>query len=182
MWNNSVQNGGIFIKFDICEFFENLSIRVKVIMKGIYMKTCVNLYISQDSTSNEIRFKVKLQRKWKHMFYFQYFLFQNCFDYEIMWRTHTMPCCICTATIVTRTSNNYMLYRHCLSFSFHLSKFSHFFYTGLFISPSGNSEIDCATTKTDTAERSISIGRESLQDFFFCTRGLGVCPGSTARG
>jgi len=38
--------------------------------------------------------------------------------------------------------------------------------TGLFISPSGNSEIDCATTKTDTAERSISIGRESLPVFF----------------
>ena len=36
------------------------------------------------------------------------------------------------------------------------------FYTGLFISPSGISELDCATTKTDTAERSISIGRESL--------------------
>ena len=53
--------------------------------------------------------------------------------------------------------------------------------TGLFISPSGISELDCATTKTDTAERSISIGRESLQDFF-CTRGLGVLPGSTARG
>ena len=40
-------------------------------------------------------------------------------------------------------------------------------YTGLFISPSGISELDCATTKTDTAERSISIGRESLQGFFF---------------
>ena len=53
--------------------------------------------------------------------------------------------------------------------------------TGLFISPSGISELDGATTKTDTAERSISIGRESLQ-FFFCTRGLGVLPGSTARG
>ena len=38
--------------------------------------------------------------------------------------------------------------------------------TGLFISPSGISEFDCATTKTDTAERSISIGRESLQVFF----------------
>ena len=36
--------------------------------------------------------------------------------------------------------------------------------TGLFISPSGISELDCATTKTDTAER--SIGRESLQVFF----------------
>ena len=35
--------------------------------------------------------------------------------------------------------------------------------TGLFISPSGISELDCATTKTDTAERSISIGRESLR-------------------
>ena len=40
-------------------------------------------------------------------------------------------------------------------------------YTELFISPSGISELDCTTTKTDTAERSISIGRESLQVFFF---------------
>ena len=39
-------------------------------------------------------------------------------------------------------------------------------YTGLFISLSGISELDCATTKTDTAEMSISIGRESLQVFF----------------
>ena len=38
-------------------------------------------------------------------------------------------------------------------------------YTGLFISPSGISKIDCATTKTGTAERSISIDRESLQVF-----------------
>jgi len=37
--------------------------------------------------------------------------------------------------------------------------------TGLFISPSGTSELDCATTKKDTAERSISIGRESLSFF-----------------
>ena len=42
----------------------------------------------------------------------------------------------------------------------------HELYTGLFISPSGISELDCATTKTDTAERSIYIGRESLQVFF----------------
>ena len=53
----------------------------------------------------------------------------------------------------------------------------HMKYTGLFISPSGISELDCATTKTDTAERSISIGRESL-----CPGGLGVIPGSTATG
>ena len=53
--------------------------------------------------------------------------------------------------------------------------------TGSFISPSGISELDYATIKTDTAERSISIGRESLL-VFFCTRGLGVLPGSTARG
>ena len=39
--------------------------------------------------------------------------------------------------------------------------------TRLFISPSGISELDCATTKTDTAERSISIGRESLQVFLY---------------
>ena len=41
-----------------------------------------------------------------------------------------------------------------------------FTYTGLFISPSRISELDCATTKTDTAESSISIGRECLQVFF----------------
>jgi len=35
------------------------------------------------------------------------------------------------------------------------------------MSPSGISELDCATAKTDTAEWSISIGRESLQVFFF---------------
>ena len=39
-------------------------------------------------------------------------------------------------------------------------------YTGLFISPSRISELDCATAKTDTAEGSISIGRESLKVFF----------------
>ena len=38
--------------------------------------------------------------------------------------------------------------------------------TGLFKSPSGTSELDCATTTKDTAERSISIGRESLKVFF----------------
>ena len=37
---------------------------------------------------------------------------------------------------------------------------------GLFISPSAVSEIDCATTKTDRAERSISIARETLQVLF----------------
>ena len=40
-------------------------------------------------------------------------------------------------------------------------------YTGLFISSSGISELDCATTKTDTAERSISISREFLQVFLY---------------
>jgi len=50
--------------------------------------------------------------------------------------------------------------------------------TGLFISPSGISEIDCATTKTDTAERSISIGRESRQVFFV----LGALAFDTFRG
>jgi len=56
-----------------------------------------------------------------------------------------------------------------------------YIYTGLFISPSGTSELDCATTKKERAERSISIGRESLK-VFFCTRGLGVLAGSIARG
>ena len=53
----------------------------------------------------------------------------------------------------------------------HIRRWSHnitiYYNTGLFISPSGISELDRATTKTDTAERSISIGRESLQVFFF---------------
>ena len=57
---------------------------------------------------------------------------------------------------------------------------SEYYNTGLFISPSGTSELDCATTKTDTAERSISIGRESLE--VFCTRDLSVLADSTAKG
>ena len=39
-------------------------------------------------------------------------------------------------------------------------------YTGLFISPSGTSELDCATTRKDATKRSISIGREPLKVFF----------------
>ena len=50
--------------------------------------------------------------------------------------------------------------------SVHLVKILRQHNTGLFISPYGISELDCTTTKTDTAERSISIGRESLQVFF----------------
>jgi len=53
--------------------------------------------------------------------------------------------------------------------------------TGLFISPSGTSELDCATTKKDRTERNISLDSESLK-VFFCTRGLGVLAGSAARG
>ena len=51
-------------------------------------------------------------------------------------------------------------------FSYNLFHLNYPLHTELFISPSGISELDCATTKTDTAERSISIGRESLQVFF----------------
>ena len=40
-----------------------------------------------------------------------------------------------------------------------------YIYRVIHISPSGTSELDCATTKKDTAERSISIGRESLKVF-----------------
>jgi hypothetical protein len=46
--------------------------------------------------------------------------------------------------------------------------------TGQFISPSG-------TTKTDTAERSMSVGRESVQ-VCFCNGRRGVLAGFTARG
>jgi hypothetical protein len=54
-------------------------------------------------------------------------------------------------------------------------------YTGLFISPSGISELGCATTKTDTALRKISTGRESLQ-VFLCTMRHGILTGFTVRG
>ena len=54
----------------------------------------------------------------------------------------------------------------CLSFTCKKSVCKMLTNTGLFTSPSGISELDCATTKTHTAERSISIGRESLQVFF----------------
>jgi hypothetical protein len=43
----------------------------------------------------------------------------------------------------------------------------HVKYTGLLITPSGTFELSCTTTKTDTAERNISIVAESLQVFFF---------------
>jgi len=47
--------------------------------------------------------------------------------------------------------------------------------TGLFISPSGISKIDCATTKTDTAERSISMDREPLPSFCPTLQLLEMC-------
>ena len=53
------------------------------------------------------------------------------------------------------------------------------------ISPSGTSELACATTKTDTAEKSISISRESLQACVcvcVCTRRRGQLADFTARG
>jgi hypothetical protein len=46
---------------------------------------------------------------------------------------------------------------------------------------SRTSELGCPTTKTDTAESSISIGRESLQAFL-CTRRHGVLAGFITRG
>ena len=58
---------------------------------------------------------------------------------------------------------------------FYISSFFNFEVQGYLLSPSGISELDCATTKTDTAERSISIGRESLQFFFFLVVCLFVC-------
>ena len=61
------------------------------------------------------------------------------------------------------------IYVHSLSLSLSLYIYVHslYIYTGLFISPSGISELDRATAKTDTAERSIWIGREALPSFFF---------------
>ena len=73
----------------------------------------------------------------------------------------------------------YLYFKYLQTLTLHSG--SHCRNTGLFISPSGTSELDCATTKTDTAERSISIG-SNLSKLFFCTTGLGVLAGSTARG
>ena len=83
-------------------------------------------------------------------------------------------------TVFTRAHNSSTTRDEGITFTSYRNNFKAQ-YTGLFISPSGISELDCATTKTDTVERNISIGRESLQ-VFFCTRGLSVLPGSTARG
>jgi hypothetical protein len=55
------------------------------------------------------------------------------------------------------------------------------YYTGLFVSPSEISELGCATTKIDTAERNILIGTESVQVFRGNGR-RGVLAGFTARG
>jgi hypothetical protein len=54
-------------------------------------------------------------------------------------------------------------------------------YTGWFISPSGTSELGCATTKADTAERRISEVENLSTFFFLCTRRRGVLAGFTAR-
>ena len=76
---------------------------------------------------------------------------------------------------------NHKVARHIISQNFPIYLFFLRLNTGLFVIPSGTSELDCATTKKDRAERNISIGRESLK-VFFCTRDLGVLAGSTARG
>ena len=63
--------------------------------------------------------------------------------------------------------SSHKLYKGTRHFCSMCAAFIEYNNTGLFISPCGISELDCATTKTDTAERSISIVRESLQVFFF---------------
>ena len=76
--------------------------------------------------------------------------------------------CMCVLTYSVRNQINFLFTMWKLYWT-RKDNPSHnqFQYIGLFVSPSGISELDCATTKTDTAERSISIGRESLQVFFF---------------
>ena len=69
--------------------------------------------------------------------------------------------------VVTHVKFGYSFRNRYYNFApFNIQETNSFSFTGLFISPSGIFELDCATTKTDTAERSISIGRESLQVFF----------------
>ena len=76
---------------------------------------------------------------------------------EFSWALHVMLCSIfnLNGTIKEQNNDSNDVLLMCRLPVTHV-------YTGLFISPSGISELDCATTKTDTAERSISIGRESL--------------------
>ena len=62
-------------------------------------------------------------------------------------------------------SQSYFLVPQKPKISYNTLHFSVTNYIGLFISPSGISKIHCATTKTDTAERNISMDRESLQVF-----------------
>ena len=67
---------------------------------------------------------------------------------------------------VLRYSGDYR--RYCRQLRMSLAKLLHgTIHTGLFVSPSGTSELDCETTKTDTAERSISIDTESLKVFLY---------------
>ena len=72
---------------------------------------------------------------------------------------------ITTTVRCHKMSSNYRLLRSC-DWVLQISSYVTEKYTGLFISPSGISELNCATTKTDTAEMSISISREFLQVFF----------------
>jgi len=62
-------------------------------------------------------------------------------------------------------SQSYFLVPQKPKISYNTLHFSVTNYIGLFISPSGISKIHCATTKTDMAERNISMDRESLQVF-----------------
>ena len=108
--------------------------------------------------------------------------------YRFIHLLQTLMCCFKCIHVKDTKIGKWQLYVNCISYRkiFLAKGLAHngiynLYTTGLFISPSGISELDCATTKTDTAERSISIGRESLQALF-CTRGLGLLQGSTARG
>jgi hypothetical protein len=63
-----------------------------------------------------------------------------------------------------------------------LTKYIIPYYIGLFVSPSGISELDCATTKTDRHGIKEHINRQKISPSFFFARRRGVLAGFTARG
>ena len=83
----------------------------------------------------------------------------NTYTHQHTHTTHTHTHKHTTHTKHTHTHTNIHTRRYIYIYIFI------YIYIGLFISPSGISKIDCTTTKTDTAERSISMDRESLQVF-----------------
>jgi hypothetical protein len=83
VWNSSTPTGRVFVKFDIWEFFENMSQKFKLrwhltsLTGTLREDVCTFMIISRWILLKMRNFWIKLQRKWKHTFY-EYF--QNFFS------------------------------------------------------------------------------------------------------